>query len=321
MAATDCKANHATGIRLAVAMIGLAAGFTALGQPLTQEIRLRPEPLVQLAQSIKPTDPLAYWDLADTLLAVMIETYQDELRRSQDDDITRPSRKSKLARWQIATEVVLADLIRNRLRLSEGSAFTIQVDATGQILLFIDQQPIAFAVPRPGTEQAIAEQVVKRFCARNTCSVLEEPTAGPKPAAHPGSGNWLIRRHARPVYEIANQLQCEFDDLSNRARKAVACRDALADIQRLGDALAEAQRQGHTIDWVYLRGNIPQHGFENVLKINPEGRYLRLSLPVVSRLSADSWDTLIRTLRDSLTDGEILPRIIRAEQLPVGGGR
>jgi hypothetical protein len=276
----------------------LAIALVASPEVLAREVKLQAEPMTLLARSMATADALARWDFADTLLDVLIDTYQDELATAFDENLTSPSRKAKLARWQAATALLMEDLVDARLLLSEGAPFDIQVDSTDQVLLFVDQKPIAFSAPRPDTEATMTRRVVEDYCSRNDCTVVDARDRVARGDTPQATGNWLLRQGRLPTYEVGSTLRCRFPDLSQRARKAQACMLAAADIDDLRAAIASATRRGYAVDWAQLAKRRQRTGMEIAIPLVEGGRFVRLTFRLITRLDDRAWIDLVGALQE-----------------------
>ena len=278
------------------------------------EVRLAPPALVRLAGKMGEADPIARWDFADTLLDVLLETYRDELTASHAERIADKDRAARLARWQAATARLVEDLIAARRALGEGAEPTLQVDGAGQVLLFIGRLPVVFSPPRPGTENALMDLAVDRYCARHRCDTILSPASATASSRSP-RGSWSLRQGMRPVYAIADRLHCRFTDLAGRETKAMRCEAVAVETERLRDAVVAAGRQGVAIDWPWMAGQPPRGVPEAVIELQPAGRYLRLALPLLSRLSASDWRRIVDALDPSASPAARTPVIEEGERL------
>jgi hypothetical protein len=290
--------------RAAMPLLLLLALGTAAGNAPSQpgigpggEVRLAPPALIRMARSMDGADPIERWDFADTLLDVLLEAYRNELLQSRSERLTDTGRAARLVRWQNATALVVDDLLAARRALGEGAMPTVQVDATGQLLLFVDRRPIVFSPPRPGTETALMDQALERYCARHDCAPFLADTAASEvyPTAR---GNWSLRQGAPPVYAIGDRLHCTFADLSRRAAKGASCEAAAIEVARLREAHRSGEQvQGVAVDWTWVAcDTLHTTGTTYRHQTAAQGRYLRLSLPLLTRLSAADWRRLVLAL-------------------------
>ena len=293
----------------------LAIPLLSVHVSMASEMKLREEPVVVLAKSMQTADELARWDFADTLLDALIESYQDELTTALDEDITTPARKTKLARWQAATALRMEELVEARLLLSAGAPFDIQVDATDQVLLFVDQKPFAFSAPRPGTEATMSRRVVEDYCARNDCTVVEARDRKARADTPQVAGNWLLRQGHPPTYEIGATLRCRFADISQRERKAQACVLAAADIDDLHETITIASRRGYAVDWAQLAKRRQTTGMEIAIPLVEGGRFVRLTFRLIARLDDEAWTDLVEALQQRQASESGLPVAIEGLSL------
>lgn len=289
-----------TLISLVAAMTVSLAAAAPPAAPARGEVRLAPPPLARLAGSMADADPIQRWDFTDTLLAVLQEAYRDELAASYLERAGDGRRAARLPRWQAATAAIVDDLTNARRALGNGAEPRVQVDGTGQILLFIDRQPVVFSPPRPGTETALMELATVRYCRHHPCDVVLAEPFDPF-TSPPTNGAWSLRQGMLPVYAVGDRLYCTFADLAQRHAKGERCEAAANEIARLGKAVDAARRQGVVIDRDWLAEHPPHQAPDTVVRLNTRGRYLRLSLPLLSRLSTDDWRRVVDVL--ALDDG------------------
>ncbi|MCB1772987.1 MAG: hypothetical protein KDI88_05185 [Gammaproteobacteria bacterium] len=303
--------------RAAAWLLSLLVSALVANDLPAREIKLRDEPVVVLARSMASADELARWDFADTLLDALVETYQDELATALDEDIITPARKAKLARWQAATALLMEELVDARLLLSAGAPFDIQVDATDQVLLFVDGRAVAFSAPRPEKEQLMAGRLVRDYCARNDCAVLTQQTGpGLNPVrSSPPAGSWSLRQGQKPRFEIDRVLHCPFDDLGEREQKVAACTQAAADIDDLLQAAVTAERRGFRVDWTRLAEKRRATGMEVVIPFVDSDRFVRLGLRLITRLDEASWSELVRALGQNRDSEKHFPVVINGSSL------
>ena len=281
----------------------------------TRRIELKPGAFTVLAGSMSEADEGQRWAFADTLLDVLMSTYNDELQTSSITRLKDQKRRAKLQRWQSATRELVESLVDARLRLSEGSVAIVHVDAQQQVLLFIDEQTVAFSAPRPGTERLMEARVIEQYCAFNDCSVLDALNQDATRALKFQDGTWAMHDRRLPTFQIAGLLHCTFADFSDRARKQSACREAAAEAESLVDAITEALHSGYGFDWRDLAEGRTASGPDTLLRVNADGDYLRLGIPRLTQISDADWAELVRWLRRRIDTGSGTLHIEKAERL------
>lgn len=303
-----------TALLLLISLCALATAASA--EPRTgQAIASRPGAITVLAEAMSKADDGQRWEFADTVLDVLLSTYDDELQSATSSRPNTEKRRKKLYRWQRATRDLMERIIDARLRLSEGANAIIHVDAQKQILLFIGEQTIAFSAPRPGTERRMEAQVIERYCALNDCSVLGSEDAATTQTLFGMEGTWSMHDRRLPTFEIAGLMHCTFADLRNRDRKQVACLEAAVEAESLIDAVTGALHSGHAFDWQRLAGGRSTSGPDTLLRINAAGDYLRIGAPRLARINDADWSALMRSLRHRIESGAGSLHIEQAERL------
>lgn len=288
--------------------------LATLVAPLAYAVEPPPSTLSQLALGVAGGDELRRFEFADALLAVLQETYAEELAASSREKASSEARRTKLRRWRAATQTMLQRFDDARLALGEGAEAVIIVDAQRQILLFIGEQSIAFSAPRPGEERRLEQEAVARFCAFNDCSDVQQPPSDAETDAG-ASGTWTLRSGQPPAYDIGTTLRCVFRDLSVRADKQQACEEAAQDTAVLIKALRHISVDGQAIDWQRLAAQRSASGPDLSLYPLAYGSALRLTLPRLARLDDDAWRGFIRQLADHLRDGRGPVQVEQGERL------
>lgn len=226
-----------------------------------------------LIESLSDTSNEDRWLLADLMLEALIETYNEELRTTADEKISDSKRRAKLSRWKNATHGLVQQLERARLGLLPDRLIVINVDAQHQVILILNNEPIAFTAPRGHTETLMEERVVRRFCELRDCSILDNLVSTSDSAHHDPKGLWLIGDRTPPAFEIASQIRCEFFDLTQRASKEHACKKLAEEIERLEKSPNLARQihlltdQTSSVSQHYLKDNFP-----HISRIGPRDR-------------------------------------------------
>lgn len=293
----------------------LADPLPAVVAPGTNRIRLQPPPLARLAAQVARADATTQWDFAGITLDALLDVYQREMQDSTAERLSSQARRTKLARWQRATQDLIGQLQAARLRLLDGAAFSLYVDPQQQVLIVIDGQPIAVTAPRAEAERAIEEQVLAQFCAYNDCSVLATHDASPDAPSPLPAAVWVMQQRARPALEIDGLLRCEFSDIAERERKARLCSRLAAEVEQLLAALAQASGQGFTVDWEALAGTPPEGAMETRLIVNAAGAFVQLSLPTLAQLDAEDWRALVLGLDPRSRQAGRIPLVRRLAPL------
>jgi hypothetical protein len=292
-------------LALAAALFFLAEYVFA--QPALQtaakatEIILAPSALTVLARHLSDADPYQRLEFAQLTLDALIDAYHRELDTAMAERPSTQERRLKLARWKEATQALLSELSRARWRLSETAEVSVTVDGARQVIVFVDQKPVIVTASRPELDQLIAQSVVEQFCAFNDCSFLERERGTRPHRSRTVSGSWHLSGLERPVYEAGGKLHCVFADLTERIRKAAVCAQLLDQLLELHSALDETRRSGHRIDWRLMAAALPRNTGETVIRVNKGGAFLRLLLPLLTRLDAKDWEASVTWLKEGGT--------------------
>lgn len=291
--------------------------LTSVHATAAQRIAVTPSEFVRLAESLDAAEPYQRIEFADIVLNVLLDTYDEELRRASSGSVRDPTRRDKLRRWQRATRDLMQRLQSARARVLDGAAVAIRVDPRRQVLLFIDRQAIAFSAPRPESERRMAARVVERYCELYDCVMLGEEGAN---GLLTPRGNWTMHDRHPPTFKTQLGVQCRFRDLHDRKRKQRACQEAASEANALLDAIREVRQQGHVIDWVSLSSTPPVGESQSDVRIAKSGAYLRLPIPHLTRLLGSDWAQLAGWLQRRSTGNADAWTIEHGDHLLAGRG-
>jgi hypothetical protein len=119
----------------------------------------------------------------------------------------------------------------------------------------------------------------------------------------------------RPRFIIDGQLECDFDGLAAREKKATACRELAEQINELVDAVRAVAGRGIPVDWSLIAASRRPTGTTTLLILNAAGDYLALETPLISKLPQEVWRTLMTHLAKRTDDGRDTPYIIDGNYL------
>lgn len=292
----------------------LLSSTAALSSENRYRVKTQPAPLAVLAGSLREADAAQRWELADTLLAEMLDSYRAELDLAAADRATTAARRAKLRRWQSATVALMDELAAARLRLSEGVDPVLHVDAQQQVFVFLERQAIAFSTPRPGDEVVVAQRIIDRYCLFNDCQVLQPTPADSMPPT-PATGAWLLRKQRPPSYEIEGLLSCEFTDLTRREVKAAACIALADEAVQLLVTMRQVQAQGHRIDWQTVRIGTPTGTPEDTLLLNADGAYIEQQMPRLAAIGRQQPQSFAHWLQHQAAGGADMLTVEGADTL------
>lgn len=296
-----CLATLVCSLLLILAAPAVQAEAGAVHSTPTRQIRLEAPRLSRLAGFQIAALPGERFDFASITLEVLRNAYAAALQRSFDERPQSAKRRRKLVRWQKATGELVGTLDAALTRLHAGARFQVHVDGREQVFIFVDGQPIAVAGPNPGADRQIERRVVSTFCSLHDCAILDTEEQRMQPVVDSRAASWDLRQNHRPAFEIEARLRCEFSALDRRRDKALACRGLDAELELLIDALRQARRGGHTIDWETLAARADDTGADSALIINRRGSFLQLHLPLARRIDARDWRELVGWLQRGKT--------------------
>lgn len=246
--------------------------------------------LAELVDGLDDAAEDARWDLAGIALDAMLEVYREELNTAGREQPTSDKARRKLARWHAATRQLISRMETARYRLSMTDRLTLFTDARKQVLILVDQETIAVSGFNPVSDRRIEQLAIRRYCQIYDCD--RHPAAADFDESP--RGVWEFGHRSRPAYRVEGELQCSFDDFSDRQRKAQRCEQLALEIVELERVLRTAASADHVIDPSYLSLRRETDGVRLIL--NAAGDRVRLASPLIARLSPLDRDSLLRGL-------------------------
>jgi hypothetical protein len=253
----------------------------------TRRVELAPPPLPALLAQLPTEDRGLRWELANIALEVLLDAYRETLLASTEETPRSNKARTKLWRWQHATRSLIEEIEGHRQRLLVGPAFSVFADPRGQVFVTVDGFPLAVTGLGRNDDSVVQADIVERYCAYNHCPDEAAP-AIPADDRLP-VGGWQIQQGRPPVFNVGQRLQCRYRDLTQRARKALACREIAREIARLDRTLTAVTDKGETIDWQLLAASRRQSSDGTRLILNRSGAFITVGLPYLARLDEDVW--------------------------------
>lgn len=287
----------------------LTVAAASLPTPTNQ---LRPEPsrLVELVDGLAPDAYAARWELANISLDVLLSSYETALRNSTSETPSSPARKAKLYRWQRATQTLMASIEEARDRLLVDADFTIYADPQGQLILTVRGQPLSVTGLGRDDDRQLHDTIVHRYCTFNDCGdLLTRGSNAPVEQRLP-TGHWQMTQAHRPRFKIDGLLECDFDGLTAREKKATACGELAKQINEVVDAIRAAGGRGVPVDWSLIAASRRPTDSATLLILNAAGDYLVLETPLIAQLPQAVWRTLLAHFAKRADDGLDTPYVI-----------
>jgi hypothetical protein len=278
----------------------LCLSLLSTASPPGQRINSPPDALSLLAELMVDADAPSRAGFSDILLSVLHDAYAEEIRLASAELPGSAQRAAKLRRWAGAMRAQQLAFADARLALSEGANVSVRVDRQRQVLVFVANQAIAFAAPRPGTEAALADAIVARYCALYDCRLLDGLVEAPDRLAPRATGNWSLSAGRKPAYEIEGVIRCAFRDLSGRQHKQRACQQLAEEARRLVEAIRQARDRGHVLDWKAIARMPRIHPPELLVAIDDIDNYVSVVAPRLAGTAADAWPPVADWLRQTL---------------------
>ena len=259
--------------------------------------------LQSLAGLLAVEDEVMQWEFAGIGLDVLAEVYGRQLEAVLREQRRTPEARKKIISWRRGVDDYIAMLEDVRRDLDDGQPLEFFVDPLQRVVVSVGERVVMLSAPPGVDDQGFEREIVERFCANNDCDWLGlRGTQGGGHTVAKGRGTWSYSGDQRLQYGIGDRYSFEFDGFGERNRKAVTGDAAVAELEQLAAALAQADNDGFPVDWRYLAENQPASGRTNVV-INEGGDYLGVRIPLLARLRPTDWDEVVRWLRQGAWGG------------------
>jgi hypothetical protein len=267
--------------------------------------------LSTLARLLTVEDELTRWGFAGIVLDELLSAYEVELEASYRSPGRTVERRRRLNHWQRGTEGYIAMLYGMRVRLDEGEAFELFVDAQQQIVIAIGEQVVLAGGPRSDLSKQIETRIVQQFCLYNDCAwrgLRSKAYSQPRSMNSLGRGQWSALHGGRLRYVVDGRMVFEFDVVSARDHIAAQADQATDELQLLADEFMRARQQLVTIEWLAIAedlAGIRNHG--NVI-LNADSDYIELQLPIMQRLTVADWRRVVGWVQQGAAGRLTFPR-------------
>lgn len=269
--------------------------------------------LSRLARSLHSDDPDKQKDFALISLNQMLASYIDALEHAKQADYNSSKKRLKLARWQRATARLTKELETKIQLIEEGDDFTLFVDRKDQVIILIQGNPILITGP-DGRDAEIEKIVLELYCNTWDCSALEIREEEVEQETTPAAGAWSFADMKRPAYIAMDKVRCQYNDFTDKKTKAALCEQLALELQQFESALAQARRK-YSIDWESIITHPPKAGLDQYFVINPNGHYIRIQSPLLTKLHKSDWQRSILWLRKYQQNMADMLLIAYADQL------
>jgi hypothetical protein len=309
-----------SGISKFVVVWGLLGVLAPQAGLVASEIDPRGADLTKLAGSLGQESEAARYEFAAIAMEVLIDDYRVALERAYEQTGKTPREQRKLYRWRAATNTFVEQLESSREQLEYGAPLEIDATATGQVILYVGAHPIVVESPDVSAKGGFAGRVVDRYCEMFACPALVTANRG---QGHSGSGRgshladggyWSFQWNRGPRYESDDGLIFEFSDSTDRASKQRAAEALVGELRLLARTLGDAVRSGNLVDWAYLEVRDGDDGLGQRVMLNPQGDFLRLSLPLLAKIRLLPPE-LLTWLHGQVRGKQISAELLRAEEL------
>ena len=217
--------------------------------------------LVQIAMIVEHSPLPMRRDFAWLAMSEMAAMYTDEATRARIET-RHTSRARDTARWAASVDGFAARMKAMADSITSATPVDITIGAGGSVNLYVDGEPVIVTGVFTGQQAAYEKRIIEQFCVLYLCERLlaEYQLSVPDTTAITGNrkGNaayWSFSQHAGPVCMTDDGLEFQFRDMTGMGEKRAACRQIVAELYDLVQALARRHKQGVMVDWGALAIN------------------------------------------------------------------
>ncbi len=268
----------------------LALWLPPLGaDPIPTEIRLPQESelgLIELAEQVSVGDETQQRDFAWVALSELLAAYEDEAATSRQSKARDRKARLKLSRWRSATWAFSGELRQRLDALQQGAEVRIFAQRPNPVMISIDGKPTVISGPKAWDDQRLEQQIVLAYCWLQPCDLGPEPEQALLPDSTPDPvqrGHWEYRQDRRPRYSTEGGLVFEFNRLDGAQAEGAAAEQLATELRELATQLRGVREMGTSVDWDNLRLLPRENQDQHWVLLNPNGDYLRASLPGLYR--------------------------------------
>lgn len=182
-------------------------------------------------------------------------------------------------RWASATEGYASRLFGLSESVMSGAPVDVRVEQEGTVLLIIDGNTVIVSGPNIANPEILENRIIDRVCMDPACDTLATATFDMNytPSV---SGRWSHTDTQSPVYATTNGLNFLFEDAANLPAKEAACSAIANELASIVNAVKNLLWQKQPVDWnaIAVRPDAADPNTQ-VLRINPNGDFVKLSLP------------------------------------------
>ncbi len=195
------------------------------------EINLTRSKLVQLTLHLEVADKQLQYDFTRIAIIEMIQSFEQELLRSQHNLPRTIKGRAKVRRWQFATQTYLESLDHYLFQMDSGVPLEFMISKQNKILILIGQQPVIISGPNSGGDKQIEHKIVDVFCEQNDCreyfnrpviqdiNSLHKKNVPYKKIYSSVTGTWSIDSKLNADFISSNGLTFKFLSIAERAKK------------------------------------------------------------------------------------------------------
>jgi hypothetical protein len=232
---------------------------------------------------LQEASPQEQADFALTSLAELAAVYMAEadLARSQAAG-QDGSGRARLWSWSVAVDQYASQLLLLIDDVEQGYPVVLRPGQSGDVSVTVADRVVILGHPRPDQQAAYEQRVLMDFCSDHDCERITVADAGPAPIP-------LSAARANPLWTFTDRgpvcsnegLEVRFSSAENLSALRALCEQLAVETAALVSELSWQVRHGVEIDWDGLAVTATPGRPEHLLRVNPAGDSVLLTVPLL----------------------------------------